>query len=95
MAIHCKQADLALGVWLSFTVFAPLQMAVIKLQRFHNKVRFLPSGNRLGDELGYPFITEGRLLPLVWFFLLHNGLDNLVRELIILHKLLHFDSLCK
>ena len=40
-------------------------------------------------------LDDKELLPLVWFFLLHNGLNNLVRELIILHKLLHFDSLCK
>ena len=49
--------DLALGVWLSFTVFAPLQVAVVELQRLDHKIGFLPFGDSLGDELGYPFIT--------------------------------------
>ena len=85
--------DLALGVWLSFTVFAPLQVAVVELQRLDHKVGFLPFGDSLRDELGNPFITESGLFPLVWLFLLHDGLDNLICELSVLHKFLHFDSL--
>ena len=64
--------DLALGVWLSFTVFAPLQVSVVELQRLDHKVGFLPFGDSLRDELGYPFITKSGLFPLVWLFLLHD-----------------------
>ena len=32
---------------------------------------------------------------MVGFFFLHNALDNLTCQLTLLHKLLHFDSLCK
>ena len=47
LAIHspAKRADLALGVRLPFLRFAPLQVAVVELQRFHHKIRFLPSGD--------------------------------------------------
>lgn len=61
-----KQADLALGVRLSFVRFVPLQVSVVKLQRFDNKIRFLSFGNGFRNELGYPFITENRLFLLVW-----------------------------
>ena len=87
------QADLALGVRLSFVRFVPLQVSVVKLQRFDNKIRFLSFGNGFRNELGYPFITENRLFLLVWLFFLHNGLDNLVRQFSVLVKLFHFDSL--
>ena len=88
-----KQADLALGVRLSFVRFVPLQVSVVKLQRLDNKIRFLSFGNGFRNELGYPFITESRLFLLVWLFFLHNGLDNLVRQFSVLVKLFHFDSL--
>ena len=90
-----KWADLALGVWLSLVSLVPLQVSVIKLQRLDNKIRFLPSGNSLGNELGYPLVTESRFFLLIGLFLLHNGLDNLGSELAVLVKLLHFDSLCQ
>ena len=90
-----KWADLALGVWLSLVSLVPLQVSVIKLQRLDNKIRFLPSGNSLGNELGYPLVTESRFSLLVWLFFLHNGLDNLGGELAVLVILLHFDSLCQ
>ncbi len=57
-----------------------LQMAVVELQRLYDKIRFLPSGNGFRYELGYPLVLKGRLLFLVWLILLHDGLDNLVRE---------------
>ena len=50
---------------LPFPVFAPLQVAVVELQRLDNEVRFLPSGDGLGDELGYPLVLEGGLFFLV------------------------------
>ena len=97
MAIHnsCKWADLTLGVRLSFLPPLPLQVSVIMLQRLNNKIGFLPLGNILRNELGYSLVTKRRLFLLVWFFFLHNGLDNLGVELSLLHKLLHFDCLCK
>ena len=75
--------------------FVPLQMAVIKLQRLYDKIRFLPSGDGFRYELGYPLVLKGRLLFLVWLFLLHDALDNLIREFSLLHELFHLDSLCK
>lgn len=90
-----KRTDLALGVRLSFLSFVSLQVSVVKLQCLYNKIRFLSFWDRFGNEFGYPFITKSRLFPLIWFFFLHNALDNLVCELAVLHKLLHFDSLCK
>ena len=60
-----------------------------------NKIRFLPSGNSLGNELGYPLVTESRFFLLIGLFFLHNGLDNLGSELAVLVILLHFDSLCQ
>ena len=73
----------------------PLQVAVIKLQRLYDKIRFLPSGDGFRYELGYPLVLKGRLLFLVRLILLHDALDNLVRELSLLHELFHLDSLCK
>ena len=90
-----KRADLALGVRLSFLSFVSLQVSVVKLQRFYNKIRFLSFWNRFRNEFGYPLVTESRLFPLIRFFFLHNALDNLACQLTLLHKLLHFDSLCK
>uniref|UniRef100_UPI003FF0C79C hypothetical protein n=1 Tax=Pseudoruminococcus massiliensis TaxID=2086583 RepID=UPI003FF0C79C len=55
-----KWADLALDVWLSLVSLVPLQVSVIKLQRLDNKIRFLPFWNSLGNELGYPLVTESR-----------------------------------
>ena len=81
-----KQADLALGVRLSFVRFVPLQVSVVKLQRLDNKICFLSFGNGFRNELGYPFITESRLFLLVWLFFLHNGLDNLVRQFSVKNK---------
>ena len=75
--------------------FVPLQVAVIKLQRLYDKIRFLPSGDGFWNELGYPLVLKGRLLFLVRLILLHDALDDLVRELSLLHELFHFDSLCK
>ena len=97
VAIHPyrKRADLALGVRLSLLASLPLQVSVVELQRLDNKIRFLPSGDGFRYELGYPFVLKGRLFFLVGLFLLHDALDNLVRELAVLHKLFHFDSLCK
>ena len=58
---------------------APLQVAVVELQRLYDKIRFLPSGDGFRYELGYPLVLKGGLLFLVWFFLLHDALDNPVR----------------
>ena len=77
---------------LSFLPPLPLQVSVIKPQRLYDKIRFLPSGYGFRYELGYPLILKSRLLFLVWLILLHDALDNLVCELSLLHKLLHFDS---
>ena len=71
-----KWADLALGVWLSLVSLVPLQVSVIKLQRLDNKIRFLPSGNSLWNELGYPLVTESRFFLLV-MLLIHLGLNTL------------------
>ena len=95
VAIHpCrKRADFALGVRiiLPFPVLAPLQVAVVELQRLDNEVRFLPSGDGLGDELGYPLVLESGLFFLVGLFLLHDALDDLIGELALLHELFHLD----
>ena len=90
-----QRADFSPSVRLSFLPPLPLQVSVIKLQRLYDKIRFLPSGDGFWYELGYPLVLKGRLLFLVWLILLHDGLDNLVREFSLLHKLFHFDSLCK
>ena len=49
-------------------------MAVVKLQRLYDKIRFLPSGDGFRYQLGYPLVLKGGLLFLVWLFLLHDAL---------------------
>ena len=74
-----QRADFSPSVRLSFLPPLPLQMAVVKLQRLYDKIRFLPSGDGFWYELGYPLVLKGGLLFLVRLFLLHDALDNLIR----------------
>jgi len=60
-----EQADLALGVRLSFVRFVPLQVSVVKLQRLNNEIRLLSFGNGFRNELGYPFIWNYRTTVLI------------------------------
>ena len=75
-AFHAKIPILPV---LPLVSLAPLQVAVIKLQRLYDKIRFLPSGDGFRYELGYPLVLKGGLLFLVRLFLLHDALDNLIR----------------
>ena len=70
MAIHSNGADLTSPsiVVISLVSLVPLQVSVIKLQRLDNKIRFLPSGNSLWNELGYPLVTESRFFLLIGLF---------------------------
>ena len=90
-----QRADFSPSVRLSFLPPLPLQVSVIKLQRLYDKIRFLPSGDGFRYELGYPLVLKGGLFFLVRLFLLHDALDNPIREFSLLHELFHLDSLCK
>lgn len=78
-----------------FSSSSKAKVSVVKFQRLNNEICFLPSGNNLGNELGYPLVTESGFFLLVGLFFFHNGLDNLGSELAVLVILLHFDSLCQ
>lgn len=59
-------------------------MTIVKLQRLYYKVLFQHSGYGLRNDLDYPFITESRAFFLVGLIFLHDTLDNLIRELLVL-----------
>ena len=90
-----QRADFSLGVRLSFLPPLLLQVSVIKLQRLDYKICLLSSGDSIWYELRYPLVLKRRFFFLVWLFLLHDGLDNLVCQFALLHELFHFDCLCQ